>query len=239
MINLIINKIKNLKFIDYSLEKEKKLQAYLKLLQIENKKYNLTSIKDEEQIWLKHFYDSLIPADYFDFNNLFVCDIGTGAGFPGIVIKIFFPKINLTLIESNNKKVKFLELVVNELNLTNVSIVNSRAEEYSIANNESQDVIISRAMAALDIILEVGTQALKIGGHFICMKSQFLEEEIKRLNKGELKLGLEWKFTQIFKDIDLGIRKNIFYVKNKKTNKMFPRNYSQIKNKPIGLINKI
>ncbi|KAJ3615810.1 hypothetical protein Zmor_012283 [Zophobas morio] len=170
----------------------------------------------------------------FEITNQSICDIGTGPGVPGIILKIIFPEIRLTLVESNAKKTSFLKKVIDKLNLSNVEVVTDRAEIYSVNFKETQDLIVSRAMAALNVLLEVGVQALKVGGTFIGLKSQKLEEEMSDLNGKESLIGLKFDHIQDISEELLGIRKNIFYTKTKVTSDKYPRMYSQIKNSPLG-----
>ncbi|AKU80307.1 16S rRNA (guanine(527)-N(7))-methyltransferase RsmG [Spiroplasma turonicum] len=211
-----------------------KLKKYKDLLKTWNSKFNLTAITDDEEIIKKHFYDSLIFSSYIDLINQSILDIGSGAGFPGIVIKIFFPNTNLVLLESNNKKVLFLKEVIKELDLKNIIVINERAEEYTKNNIECFDIVISRAVAQLNILLELGVQALKIDGYFIALKGKNYDLEIKQLNKKEKELGLLFDKKQIVEDNHLGLRANLFYKKFKKTSSLYPRSYNKIKNKPIG-----
>ena len=130
---LFIKEIEKLN-INYDNDKLNKLDKYYNLLVSENKLYNLTAITEEEQVYLKHFYDSLTISKTINLTNQSIIDLGTGAGFPGMVLKIFYPEIKLTLLDSTLKKCNFLKKVTEELNLTNVTIINERAEEYSKNN---------------------------------------------------------------------------------------------------------
>ena len=132
----------------------KQLDAYYNLLIEENKKYNLTSITKEEDVYLKHFYDSLTITKIIDLNKESLCDIGTGAGFPGIVLKILFPNLKVTLLDSTLKKCNFLKLAIEELNLTDIEVINERAEIYSKKEREKYDIVTSRAVAPLKHLLE-------------------------------------------------------------------------------------
>ena len=129
------------------------LDEYYRLLKEENKKYNLTSITDENQVYLKHFYDSLTISKIVELSDQKVCDIGTGAGFPGMVLKIAFPQLNITLVDSTTKKCSFLNKVILKLNLTNINVINERAEIYSRNVREEYDIVTSRAVAPLTHLL--------------------------------------------------------------------------------------
>ncbi|AOG61073.1 16S rRNA (guanine527-N7)-methyltransferase [Spiroplasma helicoides] len=216
-------------------EKQKKqLVDYKNLIQEENKKYNLTTIVLDEEIFWKHFYDSIIFSQDFKLSNQFILDIGTGAGFPGIVIKVLFPETIVTLVESNNKKIAFLNLVIKKLELNNITTSSQRAEQFSIDNKEKYDIVISRALAQLNILLELGVQALKINGHFICLKSKNAGTELSELNGKECAIGLKLVKQQNLEIDQLGERVNLFFEKVRSTSIDYPRPYPQIKKKPLG-----
>lgn len=210
-------------------EIKSKLNLYYELLESENKKYNLTRITQLDEVFEKHFLDSLLFVEQHKITNQKIADIGTGPGFPGIVLKIFFPDIKLTLIESNNKKVNFLKLVVEKLGLKDVEILNKRAEELTDLYKEKFDIIVSRAVAYLDIILEIGVQLLKVNGTYILLKGPRAYQEIEDLKNKDKKMGLELVKTQEISDTGFGIRVNLFYKKIAVTSSAFPRKYSQIK----------
>ena len=130
------------------------LEQYYQLLVEENKKYNLTAITDKESVYLKHFYDSLTLSKAINLNEQHLCDIGTGAGFPGLVLKIVFPNLKVTLVDATLKKCHFLEMVITKLNLKNIEVINARAEEYSKTTREKFDIVTSRAVAPLKHLLE-------------------------------------------------------------------------------------
>ncbi|ASP28751.1 16S rRNA (guanine527-N7)-methyltransferase [Spiroplasma corruscae] len=211
-----------------------KLDIYIELLKKWNEKFNLTAILEDEQIIRKHFYDSLIFSINFKLDNQSVLDIGTGAGFPGVVLKIFYPNLKITLLESNNKKVIFLKEVIKKLELKNITIVNDRSESYSIGNKETFDIVTSRAVAQLNILLEIGVQALKINGYFIALKGKNYLEEIKNLNSQESLIGLKLETSQVVEEDGLGLRANLFYKKVRCTPIEYPRSYNKIKKRPLG-----
>ncbi|QBQ08200.1 16S rRNA (guanine527-N7)-methyltransferase [Spiroplasma gladiatoris] len=215
-------------------EVKTKLIQFKDLLKSENQKYNLTTIIDDQEIYLKHFVDSVLFTKNISLIDQKILDIGTGAGFPGLIIKILFPNTNIYLVESNNKKISFLKLVIETLKLENVFTVNKRAEEYSLEQKEQFDIVISRAMAPLNILLEVGVQALKVNGYFICLKSKNVKSEILDLNSKESTIGLKLDKEQKLIINNLGERINLFYKKFSKTNEIYPRLYSQIKKRPLG-----
>ena len=167
----------------------KKLDNYYHLLYNENKKYNLTAITNEIDVYLKHFYDSLTIVKSYNLTNQYLLDIGTGAGFPGIVLKIFFPELKIDLLEATTKKCQFLNLVINTLNLENIQVINTRAEEYAKKNREKYDLVTSRAVAPLKHLLEYSIPTLKVGGTFIALKAN-LNNETQNISHYHQKLNL-------------------------------------------------
>lgn len=229
----IENFIQELKKIEIEVTEKQleQLDVYFQFLTSENKKYNLTAIIEREQVYLKHFYDSLTLNKIVNLTKISTfCDIGTGAGFPGIVIKIFFPHIKLTLIESLTKRCEFLTKLVNLLNLKNVEIINSRAEDLTL--KEEFDVVTSRAVAQTSILLEYSIPLLKISGKFVAMKGEFLEQ--LNINNIEKELNVQFCETIEFElPIEKSKRTLISFVKKDKTSLKYPRNYSIMKKKPL------
>ncbi|ATZ16944.1 16S rRNA (guanine527-N7)-methyltransferase [Williamsoniiplasma luminosum] len=222
----IFDEYKNLKLTDVI---KTQLNQYYDFLVSENEKYNLTRITSENEVFEKHFLDSLLFTQEINLENQTIADIGTGPGFPGVVLKIFFPNLKITLIESNNKKVLFLKQLINLLNLKDIDVVDQRAEVFSIEHQEEFDLVISRAVAYLDIILEIGVQMLKIDGYFVLLKGPKAEEEIKNMGNKDQKMKLELVQKQVLVDVGFGSRTNLFYQKKAKTPKEYPRKYAQIK----------
>ena len=153
------------------------LDKYYNMLVEYNKNVNLTTITEYNQVLLKHFYDSLTITKIIDINNQSICDLGSGAGFPGLVLGICFPSAKLTLIESNGKKCYFLNLVKEKLKLNNVIVINERSEDYAQKNREKFDIVTARAVAPLKHLLEYGIPLLKVNGNFIAMKANVENEE--------------------------------------------------------------
>ena len=211
----------------------KQLKKYYKMLIEWNKKINLTRIVNEEEVYLKHYYDSLTLVKAIDLNKkIRVCDIGTGAGFPGIVIKIIFPNLDIVLIDSLMKRVNFLNLVIKELNIKNIEAIHDRAENYSKNNIEKFDLVTCRAVSKLNIISEIAIPMLKVGGYFIPMKAN-IDEEIK--NKEFLKkLDSEIEEIIAFKlPKENSIRNLVKICKKEKTNILYPRNFDKITKRPL------
>lgn len=204
------------------------LEEYYNILKEENEKYNLTRIIEKEDVYLKHFYDSLTITKIADLDNKSICDLGSGAGFPGLVIAICFQNSKLTLIESNGKKCNFLGIVKEKLSLNNVTIVNDRVEEYASINREIFDIVTARAVAPIKHLLEYGIPLVKEGGNFIAMKSN-VEEETKNMENYYNKLSIKEKNKIIFNlPKENSLRTLIKYQKIEKTNIKYPRRYSEI-----------
>lgn len=206
------------------------LNKYYKALVEWNKKINLTSITEEKDVYLKHFYDSLTLFKEYDLTkDVSLCDVGTGAGFPGIVLKIVFPNLKITLVDSLQKRLKFLDYVIKLLDLKDVELVHERMEDYSKQNEEKFDIITSRAVAKTKILVEISFKALKISGHLILMKSSF-EEELSDAEKIIKDIGGEVINVNTFKlPIENSERALINIKKVRKTEAKYPRSIDKIK----------
>ena len=203
----------------------KQFLDYYELLVETNKVMNLTAITEFDEVIEKHFLDSLSLCRIYDLNReIRVLDLGTGAGFPGVPLKIAFPQIRLVLADSLNKRIKFLENVVGELSLKNVSCVHGRAEEMGRNKEyrEQFDLCVSRAVANLSSLSEYCIPFVKEGGAFISYKSGEIEEEAAAAKKAISVLGGELR--EIYK-FDLYEQKRSFVIidKKKKTPKVYPR----------------
>jgi len=220
----------NITLTDTMLEQ---LEQYYEMLVTENKKYNLTAITEKEEVYLKHFYDSLTLSKIIDLDNQSLCDIGTGAGFPGIVLKIAFPNLYVTLIDATEKKCNFLKMVIDKLNLKNIEVINARAEEYSKTTREKYDIVTSRAVAPLKHLLEYSIPLVKVDGTYIAMKSD-LTKELVEIENYEHKLSIdEQKILKFNLPFEESTRTLIRYTKKEKTNLIYPRRYNEIKKKDI------
>lgn len=227
-----INELKKIN-INISVDTLSKLEEYYQILVEENKKYNLTAITEKEQVYLKHFYDSLCIIKIIDLKDEYLLDIGTGAGFPGLVLKIVFPELKIDLLDSTNKRCLFLKMVIDKLQLKNVNVINARAEEYAKDNREKYDIVTSRAVAPLKHLLEYSIPTLKVNGNFISLKSN-IDEELKNINNYYNKLYLSNE--EIIKyelPYEHSLRTLYKVTKNKTTPSIYPRQYSQIKKKDI------
>ena len=219
-------------YFDLSNEQVEKFHKYRDLLLEWNEKFNLTAITDKEEIDEKHFIDSLLPLKYVEVKRGRLLDIGSGAGFPGIPLAIVCPKVKVTLLESNGKKVRFLNEVVNQLGLENVNVINGRAE--NLKEKESFNYVTARAVKQLNILLELSVPFLKVRGELFAYKGPDAEEEIKASKSALRKLNAQVK--NIF-DYQLPIsrdnRKLLVISKQKATQKKYPRNYSEIVQQPL------
>ena len=228
--------IKNLKDLNINLTTNQinQLQTYANFLLEYNKHTNLTAIKTMEEVYLKHFYDSLTLTKIANLETGQLLDIGTGAGFPGLVLAIIFPKLQITLLDSNNKKIQFLKECIAKLNLTNTTVIYQRAEEYARQNREKYDFVTARAVAEIRILLELGIPCLKQQGHYLIMKANLTDKE-QQESQGALK-NLSSKINNII-ELDLpnngGHRTLIDILKIEPTNPIYPRTYDKIKKHPL------
>lgn len=207
-----------------------KLSKYQEMLIETNKKFNLTSIDDPDQIKIKHFEDSLTIKNYIN-KGMKVLDIGSGAGFPGIPLRIE-KDFDLTLIDSVNKKVNFMNEVIEELKLDNTRAIHVRAEDYAKEHREEFDLVISRAVANLSTLSEYALPFLKVGGIFIAMKGPKAEEEYEDAQNALKILGGELINIDTI-DLRGNTRKNILIKKVRSTKKKYPRGKNQAKKNPL------
>ena len=210
--------------IEVTDKKLEQLEKYYELLVEYNKVMNLTGITEQDEVYLKHFYDSLTISKIIDLkeeNSL--CDLGSGAGFPGIVIKIFYPKLKIVLVDSLNKRINFLNIVIKELGLENIVAIHDRIEEFAKENEEKFDIVTARAVAPLNILLELGIKLVSVGKYFIAMRGNIDNEPdysntIKQL---DCSLGNIIKFKL---PIEESNRSLIKIKKEKRLQNYFPEN---------------
>ncbi len=217
--------------------KAEKMFLYKELLVEWNEKINLTSITEDEDIIVKHFIDSLLCVECIKENSQII-DVGTGAGFPGLVIAIYFDgNVSITLLDSLQKRVNFLDLVIKELELKNIQAIHGRAEEYAHKEEfrEIYDIAIARAVAPLNVLLEYLSGYVKIDGECICMKALSINEEINKSKNATQVLNLELlkKITITIKYTEDITRNILIYTKNKSTPNKYPRSYGKIKKSPL------
>lgn len=225
------NFIQELKKLNIQLTETQLLQLeiYYEMLVEYNKIMNLTGITEHDEVFLKHFYDSLTIVKIIDLNTVeSFCDIGTGAGFPGLVIKICFPKLKVTLLDSLNKRVEFLKAVIQKLNLKDIEVVHARAEEYALSHRSEFDVTTARAVAHTSILLEYAIPMTKVEKYFIAMKAN-VEEEVKEINNALKKLSTKLIQKEEFLLPLENSKRTILLFKKEKENKHFPRKNNEIK----------
>lgn len=214
-----------------SIKQQEQYHQYYQLIAKYNKVMNLTGIDDEFGVYLKHFYDCLTICQQIDeYQPQQIADVGSGAGFPGIVLAIYYPQIEFTLIEPLTKRIKFLEIVVANLGLNNVTLINERVEDIELRF----DLVTSRAVAKLNILLELCAPIANVGGHIICLKGPKIIEELQESGNAIKVLGLQLKENlQLVLPVEQSIRYNIVFEKNSETPTKYPRNFGQIKKKPL------
>lgn len=208
--------------------KMRQFERYLELLQEWNEKINLTAITQREEVYLKHFYDSLTAGLYVNFNEGVhsLCDVGSGAGFPSIPLKIIYPDLQITIVDSLNKRITFLQKIVEELGLSGVSLYHDRAETFG-QNKEfraSFDFVTARAVARMSVLAELCLPLLKKNGTFIAMKAAHAPEELDEAVSAIGKLGGKVRETYSFElPEDAGERTIILIDKKKETPNKYPR----------------
>lgn len=231
----VLSEINNICFNDEQVEK---LYKYMNLLLEWNEKMNLTAITDENEVILKHFIDSAIVNNYID-KGKSVIDVGTGAGFPGLVLKIVNKELDITLLDALNKRITFLDEVIKENELENIVAVHGRAEDKGRDEKyrEKFDVVVSRAVANMNVLLEYMMPLVEVGGVCICMKSISADEEIENAkNVIELLGGELEKVEKVYlKNDNDEILERAFVVIRKKcsTEKCYPRTSNKIGKKPL------
>lgn len=208
------------------------LTIYMELLIERNREFNLTAITDPEEITEKHFYDSLYPLSVTDFHGR-VEDVGSGAGFPGIVLALVRKDLDVILIEPTGKRCRFLEEVRDRLQLRNVTVVNQRAEEYVREHREQADIVTARAVAALPVLAELCVPLLKPGGTFVSMKGSKGYEELNEAGHALQILGCAPGQIHEY-ELPSGDKRTIITTgKEHITPGKYPRNYGQIRKRPL------
>lgn len=215
--------------IKISEELYNKFFTYFEMLVEWNNKFNMTTILEEKDVFLLHFYDSLCLSKVVDLNKeVSLCDFGTGAGFPGLPIAIVFPKVSITLVESNQKKCMFLNAVKESLKLENVTIINDRIENYSSKEREKFDIVTCRAVTSIPMILEMATSLVKVNGFLVPLKSN-CEEELVKYSYLESEIGIKLIQKEVYTlPINDAYRVIPVYKKEKVTDKKYPRSYNSL-----------
>lgn len=228
-----IEALKKIK-IDISEDQLRQLSDYYDMLFTKNKVMNLTSIIDKEDVYLKHFYDSLTINLIYDLSNASsLCDVGSGAGFPGIVLKIMYPELEVVLIDSQNKKISFLNEVISKLGLKKIKAICERAEVYAKKHSEDFDIVTSRAVANQSILNELCLPLVKNNGYFISMKANVDEELEDAQRSFEILGGYVEDINKIKLPIEESNRTIIKIKKIKSADKKYPRDFKEIKKKPL------
>lgn len=211
-----------------------KFYIYMKELLEWNEKINLTSIKDEKEFIVKHFIDSLTVAELFKGKKRII-DIGTGAGFPGIPLKLYNNELNVTLVDSVNKKVMVLKDIINKLNLDNIEAIHTRAEDLAQENNyrEGFDIATSRAVSNLTTLVEYLLPFVKVGGCVVALKGPNYDVEVNDARKAIELLGGKVEKV-ISMNLDDEMERNIVIIKKvKETSKKYPRGQGLPLKKPL------
>lgn len=220
-----------IKLTDTQLEQ---LNIYFQMLVDWNKVMNLTGITEECSVYLKHFYDSLTVCRVINLDDeKTLCDIGTGAGFPGLVLKICFPHLQVTLVDALEKRLKFLNAVIDKLSLENIETVHARAEEYGKNNREKYDVVTARAVAPLNILIEYCLPLIKPNKYFVALKGN-ISQEIETLSISLKKIGGKLLNKDLFLLPKENSSRSIIVIsKLGNTNIKYPRRYNEIKSRPL------
>ncbi|MFB1081521.1 16S rRNA (guanine(527)-N(7))-methyltransferase RsmG [Jeotgalibacillus sp. JSM ZJ347] len=213
--------------ITLSDEQLEQFRKYHEILVEWNEKMNLTAITDREEVYLKHFYDSITAAFYFDFTKpMSICDVGAGAGFPSIPLKICFPHLNVSIVDSLNKRITFLNHLADELKLEDVHFYHDRAETFgkNAAHREQYDLVTARAVARLSVLSELCLPLAKTGGHFVAMKGAGAAEELDAGQKAIALLGGKKTAVHAFTLPEEESERSVIVVeKVKSTPKKYPR----------------
>jgi 16S rRNA (guanine527-N7)-methyltransferase len=215
------------KGITLSRDQLDQFEMYYETLVEWNEKMNLTALTDKAEVYLKHFYDSITASFYFDFTKPFhLCDVGAGAGFPSIPLKIVFPHIEVTIVDSLNKRISFLNHLANVLKLENVHFIHDRAETFGVnpLYRESFEVVTARAVARMSVLSELCLPLVKVGGHFIAMKAAHANDELEVGQKAITTLGGRLADMHTFTlPLEESERNILIIKKEKQTPKKYPR----------------
>ncbi|MCY8836586.1 16S rRNA (guanine(527)-N(7))-methyltransferase RsmG [Bacillus atrophaeus] len=225
------------KGISLSSRQLEQFELYYEMLVEWNEKINLTSITEKKEVYLKHFYDSITAAFYVDFKQVnTICDVGAGAGFPSLPIKICFPHLQVSIVDSLNKRITFLEKLAEALQLENTSFYHDRAETFGQRQDlrESYDIVTARAVARLSVLSELCLPLVKKNGLFVALKAASAEEELKAGKKAITTLGGELEQVHSFKlPLEESDRNIIVMRKEKNTPKKYPRKPGTPNKSPI------
>lgn len=213
-------------------KQRKQFQDYADMLVEWNQKMNLTAITDIDEIYEKHFLDSILPSFDTTIEGTF-CDVGAGAGFPSIPLKIVYPQLQVTIVETLGKRITFLEALCKTLDIHDVKCIHARAEEYAKDHRESFDIVSARAVANLTMLSELCIPLVKFGGIFLALKGANGDEEYELAKKAILVLGCACKQREVKELVDGSKRVNYVFEKVKTTPNKYPRAFAQIKKNPL------
>ncbi|WP_017185409.1 16S rRNA (guanine(527)-N(7))-methyltransferase RsmG [Alkalibacillus haloalkaliphilus] len=224
--------------IDLNEQQLKQFNQYYEVLVEWNNKMNLTAITDREEVYLKHFFDSITAAFYYDFSSehFSICDVGAGAGFPSIPLKIVYPNLKVTIVDSLKKRITFLNHLADELNLTNVAFYHDRAETFAKNKKfrETFDLVMARAVARTSVLSELCLPLVKVNGDFIMMKGPNITEELETSKLAIKTLGGELKDNNRFNLPFENSERHIVQVdKKRKTPNKYPRKPGTPNKEPI------
>ncbi len=205
--------------------------TYYDFLVSENEKYNLTAITKKDEVYQKHFFDSLVLAKFQPLKQQTMLDVGAGAGFPSIPLKMIEPSLNVTIIDALNKRIKFLSLLVALLGLEDVQTIHGRAEDHELRNH--YDIVTSRAVARMNVLTELTLPFVKVGGIFVAYKSINYKEELNEAKSTIQRLGgqLEKVIPYVLSESEEHVL--IVIKKIKPTHPMYPRAFAKIKKHPL------
>ena len=222
--------LRNIKFDDSRIDL---LFSYMDYTLTTNEKFNLTAITNRDEFVEKMIFDSALVLNDTDLANKKIIDVGTGAGYPGMVLKILEPNSFFTFLDSTKKKIDFIKSFALANGLDS-SFVSDRAELYSKKHIEEYDIALARAVASLPILLEIISPLLKVGGEFIALKGANYEEEITSSIKALNKLNLKLSYIEEFDLPECNEKRALIHIKKiKPTSKKYPRDYSEIKKQPL------
>ena len=210
------------------------LERYAELLLETNQVMNLTAITDPRDVATLHFLDCAALLTLADFRDKTVVDVGTGAGFPGMPLRLVDPSIRLTLLDSLGKRIHFLQTVCDDLGLTDVTCVHGRAEEFAAQHREGYDLAVSRAVASLPVLAELCLPLVKVGGSFLAMKSVDSDQELSAAETALRTLGGETAQVRDYVIPGTNVRHRLVVVKKiRETPKKYPRLFAKIKKNPL------
>lgn len=232
-LNEFIKKVKELG-IELSDHQINQFNKFYELLIEYNRVMNLTGITEYNEVLEKHFYDSLTASNKIDFNNATLADIGAGAGFPCIPLKIAFPSLKISVVDSLTKRMNFLNTVIKELGLRDIRCFAMRGEEFAKLHREEFDYVTARAVARLNILNEICIPLVKVGGYFIALKGSEGLTEIEECKDAFKKLGAKIEIIDEFNlPSENSKRINIFIKKLNNSNSLYPRDFAKIKKSPL------